>query len=218
MSKSILTILLLSITVHCQSFGIVNHNSMILSDSTVYKLTLLDLKACFMSKGDTVCFSNGKYAAYKVDSSVFSIEVESKIFYVDDRIELSYSIDDTLYNYSGTTYLDLPYGQFHVNKGAYTDEKIVCNVIINKRPNKDEKKLTKQDWKKAEKRRKEPISFLEIIDTESKTLYASASQVTSSNGEVLYTVKISEQCPEKSRILFKSALFMILWLYQSNGH
>lgn len=214
MSRSILITLLLSVAMHCQSCSPRNTN-MTTTDSIVYNLQSIDSKVCFVSKENSVCFSK-KYKSYKTDSSAFSIEVDSRVFYIDNRVELSYSLDDTLYHYSGTSYLDLPYGQFYIDKGAYSNQKITCTVLINKQPNKDEKKLTKGDWKKAEKRRKEPINFLEIVDTESKIVYASASRVTSPNGEVQYAVKISEQCPEKSRILFKGALFMILWIYQSN--
>jgi len=223
MAKSIV-ILLLFVSWRCQSFGFVNNDV----DSTVYRFRFFNGKDFFISPKDTIWFSKLIDANDRPNSPKFSnINIGNKAFIVFYSVTLSYSIQRKLESPSFVDYLDLPYGQLSIDEGVYSAPEIIRNnahsdqhikstVIINKQPNKDEKKFTKGDWKKANKRRKEPINFLEIVDTENKTVYASASRAVNTKGEILYAVKISDQCPEKSKILFKSALFMVLWLYHKD--
>ena len=211
MNRLVILIFFTITTIHCRSSIEMNSNRIDLVDSIVYKLMFDEVEACFVSKLDSVCFTKTS----RNDSSSFIIKSNQKLFYVDGRVKGSYCIDDTLFHYSGKYYLDLPYGQFYIHKGQYSNQKIACNVIINKEPNKDEKKLSKSDWKKAQKRRKQTINFLEIVDTENKLVYASATRLSNKFGDFQYEVKISDKCPQKSKMIFRSALFMILWIYQS---
>lgn len=178
----------------------------------------------FFSKSDTTWFSKSE-SNERTNFSKLKLENGEILFISFNKDATICFIQETLESPSFMSYLDLPYDELSIDWGMHADPEIVktraqsdeyihSSVIINKQPAKDQKKLTKQDWKKAEKRRKEPISFLEIVDTKSRTLYASASRISNTDGETQYSVKLSKQCPEKSRIFFKSALFMILWIYQ----
>lgn len=182
MSRSILTILLLSAALHCQSCSPVSHNNIAMTDSVVYKLGLLDSRTFFTSQGDTIWFSNLKSVDSTSTSPEYSIlNIDGKSFYVMYLSGLlSSSIQENLKSPSFVSYLDLPYDELSIDWGMYANPEIVktrahseeylhCSVIINKQPAKDQKKLTKGDWKKAEKRRKEPINDLEIVDTNIRT-------------------------------------------------
>lgn len=224
MKQTILTPFLLIVSLHCQSCKPMIEIKLSSTDSVTYSLITKESTVLFVSNKDTIRFSQlSPINNSSVQNSL--VKFDGKSFLVIHYPNLlSYEIKTEISSPSFVSYLDLPYDELAIDYGIYENPEIIkekahsekyihCSVIINNQPSKNQKKLKKIDWDKAEVRRKEQINSIAIVNSEKKTAYASAKRITSSNKETTFEVTFSSQCPKESLTLFKGALFMILWAY-----